>query len=104
MVSSGEAFALADVDRSIVDGISVTIILKVALIQVLDGADGAKAQDDFWPAFHKSDVHASPIMVDFDYDGVLDILVATSDGELLVIKDTVRPSPTQPQDPCPGMM
>ena len=56
----------------------------------MDGADGAKAVDDFWPAFHQSDVHASPLMVDFDYDGVLDILLATSDGELLVVKDTVR--------------
>ena len=73
---------------------------KAALMQVLDGADGAKAQDDLWPAFHKSDVHASPIMVDFDYDGVLDILLATSNGELLVVKDTVRPSPTQPEHPC----
>ena len=67
---------------------------------MLDGADGAKAQDDFWPAFHQSDVHASPLMVDFDYDGVLDILLATSDGELLVVKDTVRPSVLQIERPC----
>lgn len=57
--------------------------------QVVDGADGAKAMDDFWPAFHESEVHATPVMVDFDYDGVMDILLATNDGELLVIKDTV---------------
>lgn len=60
-----------------------------ALLQVLDGADGAKAVDDLWPAFHKSEVHATPIMVDFDYDGIMDILLATNDGELLFIKDTV---------------
>ena len=59
--------------------------------QVVDGADGAKAMDDFWPAFHESEVHATPVMVDFDYDGVMDILLATNDGELLVIKDTVSP-------------
>ena len=57
---------------------------------MLDGADGAKAFDDLWPAFHQSDVHASPIMADFDYDGILDILLATSNGEVLVVKDTVR--------------
>ena len=57
----------------------------------MDGADGAKAMDDFWPAFHESEVHATPVMVDFDYDGVMDILLATNDGELLVIKDTVSP-------------
>ena len=57
--------------------------------QVLDGSDGAKASDDSWPAFHKSTVHASPIMYDIDFDGVLDILVATYDGEILAIKDTV---------------
>ena len=60
-----------------------------SILQVLDGADGAKAVDDLWPAFHESEVHATPIMVDFDYDGVMDILLATNDGELLFIKDTV---------------
>ena len=55
--------------------------------------------DDFWPAVHESEVHATPVMVDFDYDGVMDILLATNDGELLVIKDTVSPlSGLQ----CPG--
>lgn len=61
-------------------------------MQVVDAADGAKAADDQWPAFHKSTVHASPVMFDFDFDGVLDILVATYDGEILVIKDTVLPA------------
>lgn len=35
-------------------------------------------------------------MVDFDYDGVMDILLATNDGELLIIKDTVRPTCPDP--------
>ena len=52
--------------------------------------DGAKASDDLWPAFHKSFVHTSPLLFDFDEDGILDILVATYNGEVLVIKDTVR--------------
>ena len=56
---------------------------------MLDAADGAKAADDQWPAFHQSTVHASPVMFDFDSDGVLDILLATYNGEILVIKDTV---------------
>ena len=67
---------------------------------MLDGGDGAKALDDFWPAFHQSEVHASPIMVDFDYDGVMDILLATNDGELLDVKDTVRSLPAQAERPC----
>lgn len=68
---------------------------------MLDGADGAKALDDLWPAFHQSDVHASPIMADFDYDGILDILLATSDGEVLIVKDTVRDHPSaEPDRPC----
>ena len=68
-------------------------------MQILDGADGAKALDDLWPAFHQSEVHATPVMVDFDYDGVMDILLATNDGELLVIKDTVRSPSAHPG--CP---
>ncbi len=57
--------------------------------QVLDAADGAKAADDQWPAFHKSMVHTSPLLADLDADGVLDILVATYDGEIQAVKDTV---------------
>ena len=34
-------------------------------------------------------VHTSPLLADFDSDGVLDILVATYDGEILAIRDTV---------------
>lgn len=52
--------------------------------------DGAKASDDSWPAFRKSFVHTSPLLFDFDEDGILDILIATYNGEVLVIKDTVR--------------
>ena len=58
-------------------------------MQVIEGADGAKAVHDSWPAFHKSTVHASPLLHDFDFDGILDILVATYDGEIRIFKDTV---------------
>lgn len=51
--------------------------------------DGAKAQDESWPAFHKSLVHSSPLVFDFDEDGILDILMPTFNGEILVAKDTV---------------
>ena len=57
--------------------------------QVVNGANGAKASEDGWPAFHKSTVHTSPLTFDFDFDNVLDILVATYDGEILAFKDTV---------------
>jgi hypothetical protein len=56
---------------------------------VLDGVDGAKASDDSWPAFHKSFVHTSPVLFDFNEDGVLKFLIATYNGEILVVKDTV---------------
>lgn len=56
---------------------------------MLDGVDGAKASDDSWPAFHKSFVHTSPVLFDFNEDGVLEILIATYNGEILVVKDTV---------------
>jgi hypothetical protein len=76
--------------------------MLVAILQVLDGADGAKAVDDLWPAFHKSEVHATPVTVDFDYDGVMDFLLATNDGELIFIKDTVSCAPTQHPPNCPS--
>ncbi|CAL8462321.1 g1854 [Coccomyxa elongata] len=60
----------------------------VHYVEVLDGMDGAKASDDSWPAFHESFVHTSPLLFDFDEDGILDILIATYNGEVLVIKDT----------------
>ena len=57
-------------------------------MQVLEAADGAQAAG--WPAFHKSKVHASPLLYDVDSDGVQDILVATYDGQILAFRDTVR--------------
>ena len=60
--------------------------------QVLEGADGAQAAG--WPAFHKSKVHASPLLYDVDGDGVQDILVPTYDGEVLAFRDTVRSPPS----------
>ena len=56
--------------------------------QVLEGQDGAQAVG--WPAFHKSTVHASPLLYDIDFDGVRDIVVSTYNGEILFYKDTVR--------------
>ena len=50
--------------------------------------DGASALG--WPAFHRSTVHASPLLYDWDLDGTPDILVATYNGEVLAFKDTVR--------------
>ncbi|KAK9817910.1 hypothetical protein WJX72_004192 [[Myrmecia] bisecta] len=57
----------------------------VHYLEVLEGANGAKAAD--WSAFHKSTVHTSPLKFDFDFDGVQDILLATYDGEILAFKD-----------------
>jgi len=58
-------------------------------LQVVEGRDGAKARGDSWPAFHKSTVHTSPLLYDFDSDNIQDILVATYDGDVLFFKDTV---------------
>ena len=62
---------------------------QAARAQVLEAADGAQAAG--WPAFHKSKVHASPLLYDVDSDGVQDILVATYDGQILAFRDTVHP-------------
>ena len=51
------------------------------------GVDGAQALG--WPAFHRSTVHASPLLYDWDLDGTPDILVSTYNGEILAFKDTV---------------
>ena len=56
-------------------------------MKVLEGQEGAQAVG--WPAFHKSMVHASPLLYDLDFDGVRDILVSTYDGEILGFRDTV---------------
>ena len=55
---------------------------------MLEAGDGAQAAG--WPAFHKSKVHASPLLYDLDGDGVQDILVSTYDGQVLGYRDTVR--------------
>jgi hypothetical protein len=60
-------------------------------MQAVDGEDGARAADSGWPAFHRSTVHASPLAYDLDFDGVLDVLVATYDGDILAVRDTARP-------------
>ena len=65
--------------------------MLAGVAQALDGEDGARAADGAWPAFHRSTAHTSPLAHDVDYDGVLDLLIATYDGEILAIRDTVRP-------------
>ncbi len=67
-------------------------------VQVLEAADGAQAAG--WPAFHKSKVHASPLLHDVDGDGVQDILVATYDGQILAFRDTVRATPPAGLQSC----
>lgn len=59
----------------------------VPMVQVLGGPDGSQAVG--WPAFHKSTMHASPLLYDIDFDGVRDVLLATYDGEIVFVKDTV---------------
>lgn len=39
-----------------------------------------------WPAFHKSTVHASPLLYDIDKDGVREIALATYNGEVLFFR------------------
>lgn len=56
-------------------------------VQVLEGADGAKVED--FQAYHKAMVHTSPLLYDFDFDGIRDIVLATYDGDILFFKDTV---------------
>lgn len=67
--------------------------MLVGTAQALDGEDGARAADGAWPAFHRSTAHTSPLAHDVDYDGVLDLLIATYDGEILAIRDTARRAP-----------
>lgn len=39
-----------------------------------------------WPAFHQSNVHASPLLFDIDKDGVREIALATYNGEVLFFR------------------
>ncbi|KAA6427087.1 MAG: defective in exine formation DEX1, partial [Trebouxia sp. A1-2] len=55
-------------------------------LEVLDGADGARATD--WEGQHQSALHTSALLFDIDFDGIQDILVATYDGDVLAFKDT----------------
>ena len=54
----------------------------VHLLEVLSGETGAPVNEHAWPAFHKSHVHASPVVVDTTAGGV-EILLPTYDGEVL---------------------
>ena len=56
----------------------------VHYLEVLEGEDGAKAGGD-WPAFHKSTVHASPLVHDTG-DGT-EILLPMYDGEVHFYND-----------------
>ncbi len=53
---------------------------------MLEGTDGAPAPG--WPAFHKSTLHSSPVLFDWDGDGVQDIVIATYNGEIMAFRDT----------------
>jgi len=55
--------------------------------EVLEGPDGAKALG--WPGFHRSTVHAAPLLYDIDMDGIRDVVVTTYDGEVMFFKDNV---------------
>ena len=57
-------------------------------IHVLDGRTGA--EDTVFEAQHQSTLHGTPLMYDADFDGVLDIVIATYDGYIQFFKDTVR--------------
>lgn len=59
--------------------------------EVLEGPDGAKALG--WPGFHRSNVHASPLLFDIDMDGIRDVMVVTYDGEVVFFKDNVSTAP-----------
>ncbi|XP_013387693.1 protein DEFECTIVE IN EXINE FORMATION 1 [Lingula anatina] len=51
-------------------------------ITVIDGKTGQVLGDSQWPfALKESSVHSSPLQYDIDGDGMLDILIVTSDGE-----------------------
>lgn len=57
--------------------------------QVVEAADGAKALEDGWPGYHESTTHASPLLYDFDADGINDLLLPTYEGEIIIFRDTV---------------
>ena len=59
----------------------------VHYFEVLEAEDGASAVG--WPVFHKSHLHGSPFLFDVDRDGVLDVGIATYNGEIQFYKDTV---------------
>lgn len=54
----------------------------------MDALTGTKEIDI--ESFHESTVHGSPLLYDIDFDGTLDIIVATYHGEILAFKDNVR--------------
>ena len=55
-------------------------------LHILEGRTGA--EDTIFEAQHRSTLHASPLLYDIDFDGVLDIVVATYDGDIQFFKDT----------------
>lgn len=56
-------------------------------IHVVDGHTGG--MDTTFEASHRSTLHTTPLMFDIDFDGVLDIVVATYDGDVQFFRDTV---------------
>lgn len=55
-------------------------------VHVLDGRTGG--EDTNFEAEHHSTLHASPVLYDIDFDGVLDLVVATYQGDIQFFKDT----------------
>jgi outer membrane protein assembly factor BamB len=55
-------------------------------LHILEGRTGA--EDTTFEAQHRSTLHASPLLYDIDFDGVLDIVVATYDGDIQFFRDT----------------
>ncbi|CAH1792446.1 unnamed protein product [Owenia fusiformis] len=53
-------------------------------VTVIDGEDGLVLENSKWPVhLQDTSVHASPLQYDINFDGMLDIMITTSDGQFL---------------------
>ena len=69
-------------------------------LAVVEARDGARSPT--FEGYHRSTLHTSPLMHDVDFDGVLDIVVATYDGQVKFFKDTVRGTQGSGWSGCTG--